>query len=114
MSGGITTHVLDISLGRPAAGVAVTLEMREGGAWRKIGEGKTDGDGRLRTLVPSGEAIAAGTWRLTFEVGAYFRAAGREAFFPEVAIAFEVRDAAQHYHVPLLLSPYGYSTYRGS
>lgn len=111
---GITTHVLDTSLGRPASGVVVVLEIRENDAWREVGEGKTDEDGRLRTLVADGKPMAAGTYRLTFEVAAYFRRLEREAFFPEVAITFEVRDAAQHYHVPLLLSPFGYSTYRGS
>lgn len=111
---GITTHVLDISVGRPASGVVVVLEIRENDVWREIGEGKTDHDGRLRTLVPEGKLVAAGTYRLTFEVGPYFRRLEREAFFPEVAITFEVRDAAQHTHVPLLVSPFGYSTYRGS
>jgi len=103
---GITTHVLDIARGRPAAGVPVRLELRDGDAWREIGRGTTDDDGRLRTLT--GPSIEAGTYRITF----YTR--GRSDFFPEVAIVFVVGDATQHYHVPLLLSPFGYSTYRGS
>ena len=104
----ITTHVLDTSRGRPAAGVPVALELQRENAWHPIGAGVTDADGRLRTLT--GPDIEEGTYRLTFDVAAY----NAQAFFPTVAIVFEVRDAAQHYHVPLLLSPFGYSTYRGS
>ena len=103
---GITTHVLDTARGRPAAGVPVVLELRDGDAWREVGRGTTDEDGRLRTLT--GPSIDAGTYRITFDTSA------RSDFFPEVAIAFEVKDAAQHYHVPLLVSPFGYTTYRGS
>ena len=105
----ITTHVLDTSRGRPAAGVPVRLER--GGA--VLGEGSTDEDGRLRTLLPGGP-IEPGTYRLVFDTGAYFAARGVEAFYPNVSIDFTVRDGGQHFHVPLLLSPYGYSTYRGS
>ena len=105
---GITTHVLDTARGRPAVGVPVRLELRDGDGWREIGRGTTDDDGRLRTLT--GPSIDAGTYRITFDTDAY-NAGG---FFPEVSIVFEVNDAAQHYHVPLLLSPFGYSTYRGS
>ncbi len=110
----ITTHVLDTSRGRPAAGVAVVLELREGSAHRELGRGATDADGRLRTLLPDGAALSPGEYRLTFLTGPYFEAAGVTGFYPEVTIAFTVRDAEQHYHVPLLLNPYGYSTYRGS
>jgi 5-hydroxyisourate hydrolase len=110
----ITTHVLDTARGRPAAGVAVELEVRDGDAWRPVGRGVTDADGRLRTLVAQGAAIARGTYRLSFDTGAWFRAQGTQAFFPEVRIVFDLADPAMHHHVPLLLSPYGYSTYRGS
>ena len=109
----ITTHVLDTSLGRPAAGVPVTLEVREGAAgWKQLGRGATDADGRLRNLAP--QPLPAGTYRLTFDTRAYFESRQTASFYPEVAIVFEVRDAAAKYHVPLLISPYGYSTYRGS
>jgi len=112
---GITTHVLDTSRGRPAAGVPVTLEVQSAdGAWKALGSGTTDADGRLRNLFPSGAALAAGTYRLTFDTAAYFRAQSAESFYPRVEVVFTVRDASQHYHVPLLLSPFGYSTYRGS
>ena len=113
MSSSITTHVLDTARGRPAAGVPLRLERLDGGAFHEIGRGETDGDGRCRTLVPPG-AFTAGTYRLRFETAPYFAASGTGGFFPYVEIVFVVEDAAQHHHVPLLLSPYGYSTYRGS
>ncbi len=102
----ITTHVLDTAQGRPAGGVPVTLEIRDGASWKLVGQGTTDADGRLRTLSP--QKIDNGTYRIRFDTR------GRSDFFPEVSVVFEVRDASSHYHVPLLLSPYGYSTYRGS
>jgi 5-hydroxyisourate hydrolase len=110
----ITTHVLDTSKGRPAAGVRVTLEMKTDGGWTRLGAGATDGDGRLRTLLAAGSPLAAGTYRLTFETAAYFAAQGVTAFYPEVQVQFAVQEGGGHFHVPLLLSPYGYSTYRGS
>jgi 5-hydroxyisourate hydrolase len=111
----ITTHILDISSGRPAAGVVIMLEHEtpeEG--WQFVAKGVTDGDGRLRLLQESDEIFPTGHYRLTFDTGAYFAQQQVEAFYPQVTVAFIVRDAAQHYHVPLLLSPFGYSTYRGS
>ena len=111
---GITTHVLDTARGRPAAGVPVTLEAKGEGGWAVVGRGATDADGRLRDLLPPDFAFGEGEYRLTFDAGAYFAASGAEGFYAEVSIAFVVRDAAAHYHVPLLLSPFGYTTYRGS
>ena len=111
---GITTHVLDIARGRPAAGVPVTLEAKLEGGWTVVGRGATDADGRLRDLAPPDFVLHEGAYRLTFDTGTYFAAAGAEGFYTEVVVSFVVRDAAAHYHVPLLLSPYGYSTYRGS
>jgi 5-hydroxyisourate hydrolase len=111
---GITTHVLDTARGKPASGVPVTLEIRIENGWRRLGQAETDADGRARHLLPDGTALVPGTYRITFETGAWFRAQEIEGFYPEASIVFDVRDAAQHYHVPLLLSPYGYSTYRGS
>jgi 5-hydroxyisourate hydrolase len=110
MSSKITTHVLDTSKGRPAAGVALTLEMQKGDRWTELGRGVTDGDGRCRTLLPATHALVPGVYRLTFAVAEYLGGAG---FYPEIPILFEVR-ADEHHHVPLLLSPFGYSTYRGS
>ena len=111
---GITTHVLDTSRGRPASGVAVRLEVEAAGGWQQVGDGVTDVDGRARDLSPNDLALTAGAYRLTFATGAYFAAQEIEAFYGEVVIIFRVSDPAQHYHVPLLLSPFGYSTYRGS
>jgi 5-hydroxyisourate hydrolase len=109
----ITTHVLDIALGRPAQGVAITLDVKEGAEWRRIGAGVTDADGRLKTLLAPG-ALAQATYRITFDTGAYYGGKGSKTFYPEAAIVFAIDDATQHYHVPLLVSPFGYSTYRGS
>ncbi len=103
----ITTHVLDTAAGKPARGVAITLELAEGSDWRHVGSGSTDDDGRLRTLTPAGP-VSAGTYRIRFATAAH------SALFPAVEITFAIVDGAQHYHVPLLISPFGYSTYRGS
>lgn len=105
----ISTHVLDTTRGAPAAGVPVRLERLDG-SWRLVAEGVTDGDGRLRDWLPP-DAVGAGRYRLVFDAAAHL---GPDAFFPEIAIAFAVTDPARHLHVPLLLSPYGYTTYRGS
>jgi 5-hydroxyisourate hydrolase len=110
----ITTHVLDISIGRPAAGVPVILEIEKtGGGWKELSRGATDSDGRLRHLLAPG-SLVDGTYRLTFETAQYFRSRKTEGLYPQVSIVFQVRDAKQNYHIPLLLSPFGYSTYRGS
>jgi 5-hydroxyisourate hydrolase len=112
---GISTHVLDTSLGRPAARVPVTLELATSeGHWKLLGKGATDSDGRIANLLPPGAPLAEGTYRLQFDTAAYFRARSEPAFYPGVSVVFIVRDASQHYHVPLLLSAFGYSTYRGN
>jgi 5-hydroxyisourate hydrolase len=109
----ITTHVLDTAQGQPAAGIQVTLERSDTtGVFSPAGSGTTDEDGRIRTLLEG--SLVPGTYRLRFETGPYFAAAGVTPFHPVVEITFAVRDARQHYHVPLLLSPFGYTTYRGS
>jgi 5-hydroxyisourate hydrolase len=110
----ITTHILDTSLGRPAAGVPVVLHTKTPKSdWKELGRGATDNDGRLRTLM--GDApLVEGIYRLTFDTASYFASRKISAFYPKVIVEFEVHDAAAHYHVPLLLSPFGYSTYRGS
>ena len=111
----ITTHILDIAGGKPAGGVPVVLQHQsDGGGWKEIGRGQTDSDGRLKDLLPVDFDLTKGTYRLTFDTSAYFDAQSAQGFYPEVSVTFIVHDAAQHYHVPLLLSPYGYSTYRGS
>lgn len=108
----VTTHILDTGAGRPAAGVAVVLYARDGGGWNLVASDTTDADGRAKDLGP--ELLPAGTYRLNFATGAYYEGLGTATFFPEVDLVFTVSDAGEHYHVPLLLSPFAYSTYRGS
>ena len=111
----ITTHVLDTSRGRPAQGVKLVLASRSvKGDWAELAAGETDADGRNRSLLAAGARPAPGVYRLRFELEEYFRKQGVPAFYPFADIVFEVRDPSEHYHVPLLLSPFGYSTYRGS
>jgi 5-hydroxyisourate hydrolase len=110
----ISTHVLDTASGRPAKGMAVLLAVKTARGWKALGSGKTNAEGRLAELLPSGARFARGTYRLTFRTGEYFRSLGSMGFYPEVTILFLVQDGSQHYHVPLLLSPFGYSTYRGT
>jgi 5-hydroxyisourate hydrolase len=113
--GPITTHILDLAEGQPARGVGVRLEVADGGgAWTELGAGRTDADGRLSDLLPPGSRLEARTYRLTFDTGAYFRAAGRPAFYPTVEVTFEISAPEEHHHIPLLLSRFGYTTYRGS
>ena len=106
----LSTHVLDAVTGRPAAGVDVRVEAEHDSTWSVSATGQTDGDGRIGDLGHP----AAGIHRITFGSGAYFRRLGVPTFYPEVAITFQVTDADAHHHVPLLLSPYAFSTYRGS
>lgn len=111
----ITTHVLDTARGRPAAGVAVVLEQSVGKHdWRTIGYGETDGDGRLESLVPDGKFLPPGVYRLVFNTHAYFAAQGQSSLYPHVMIVFQTAAGETHYHVPLLVGPFGYTTYRGS
>lgn len=109
----ITTHVLDTSLGRPAVELKIELHIKSADSWKSVGAGVTDENGRCSSLL--GEApLAAGTYRLTFHAGTYFKSLHVESFYSDIPVIFEVKDARTHYHVPLLLNPYGYSTYRGS
>ena len=112
---GISTHVLDTSIGRPAQGVLIKLERNTPGAgWTLLADAVTDASGRVGQLLPPNEHLHLGGYRLRFDVETYFGEQQRETFFPEVSIQFEIRDETTHYHVPLLISPFGYSTYRGS
>jgi 5-hydroxyisourate hydrolase len=111
----LSTHVLDATTGRPAAAVQVRLEAGADTGWAPAGQGQTDADGRLRLAGAGGAAgFEPGVYRITFGTGAYFTARGVPSFYPEVTITFEMTARDEHYHVPLLLSPYSYSTYRGS
>jgi len=108
---GLTSHVLDLALGQPARGLAVRLEVPDGATWRVLARAVTDDDGRAGGLAA---ALPAGTYRLAFETGAYFASTGRASFYPYVEVTFQITATGQHHHVPLLLSPHGYTTYRGS
>ncbi|GMF13146.1 unnamed protein product [Phytophthora lilii] len=112
----VTSHILDTSLGRPAANVHVELQHLQNGLWTRVNDGVTNADGRVAShLVPETAAFEAGTYRMLFHTQEYFETNGvSEFFYPEVTIAFIVKDPTQHYHVPLLINPFGYSTYRGS
>jgi 5-hydroxyisourate hydrolase len=110
----ITTHVLDTARGVPAAGVSVVLERQHDAEWHVIGRGQTDADGRQRALMPEAGSAPPGVYRLRFDTGAYFEALSLQTFFPQVTVTYEIPDGEAHHHVPLLLSPYGYTTYRGS
>jgi 5-hydroxyisourate hydrolase len=112
----ITTHVLDLELGRPASGVPVRLEVfvPDRGVWVELSKRATDSDGRVKDLLEAGAPLDTGRHRITFDTGEYFAARGAKTFYPSVTVEFEISEPAQHHHVPLLLSPFGYSTYRGS
>ena len=111
----LSTHVLDTQWGRPAAGVPITLEAQDGaGGWRELAHGTTNSDGRVRDFLPTSTSLEPGTYRMTFHTAEYFRAHAVKGFYPYVSVVFEIPTAGEHYHVPLLLSPFGYSTYRGS
>jgi 5-hydroxyisourate hydrolase len=110
----ITTHILDTSLGKPAAGVPIKLEQKIAeNKWQTLGEGTTNADGRVANLLSKETVLPLGTYKITFYTEGYFAAQNRASFYPIVEIQFTVSDAA-HYHVPLLLNPFGFSTYRGS
>ena len=110
----LSVHVLNLQDGLPSADVAVTLEQRVGDQWTMLGEGVTNTQGRIPALFPAGVAMVRGTYRVTFKTGKWFADHKSPAFFPEIPVIFTADGSVPHYHVPLLLSPYGYSTYRGN
>lgn len=109
----ITTHVLDTRSGAPAQGLAITLSRSDEGVWRELASGVTNADGRIADLLEPG-SLTPGLYEMHFNTGAYHDQLGLEGFYPEVRVNFEIKRVDEHYHVPLLLSPFGYSTYRGS
>ncbi|WP_026532291.1 hydroxyisourate hydrolase [Arthrobacter sp. H41] len=112
MTSHVTTHILDTGTGRPARGVTAQLSLKSAEGWETVADGTTDTDGRIRDLGP--DRLEPGTYRISFGTGEYFHSTGTETFFPEVVLTFTVSSPTEHYHVPLLLSPFAYSTYRGS
>ena len=110
----ITIHALDTARGKPAAGLGVVLERADGKEWKELGRGKTDADGRANALYPKDQPLASGVYRVVYQTGDYFAEQKVKTLYPQVIVIFEVEAATEHYHVPLLLSPFGYSTYRGS
>ena len=111
----ISTHILDTSRGRPAGGVVVKLEILNAGeGWSSLSEGVTDDDGRIAAFILNEPQLRPGTYRLLFSIGQYFESLNQPSFYPEVTVNFLIDSATEHYHVPLLISPFGYSTYRGS
>jgi 5-hydroxyisourate hydrolase len=109
----ITTHILDTTMGKPAQGVAITLYKQEGDSWSPVSNGVTNQDGRIADLLGKEVLLPKGFYKMRFELEAYFERFGKKAFYPFVEIVFNV-DSKEHYHIPLLLNPYGYTTYRGS
>ena len=115
MKSPITTHVLDTSRGKPAVALKVILEVYTSAKdWKELARGETDTDGRITDFLHGKNSIEAGTYRLTFLTAGYFRSIGVESFYPYISVVFELKEPVTHYHVPLLLSPFGYSTYRGT
>lgn len=114
MNSPITTHVLDTMRGKPAAGIRASLEKKIGGAWMKLAAGITNKDGRISDLLPSTFKLSKGTYRMRFDTAVYFRRCKTRGFYPYIDVTFEISDTKEHHHIPLLLSPFGYSTYRGS
>lgn len=110
----LSVHVLDLQSGKPSAGIAVTLEQRDGARWRELASGVTNEQGRIPALYPEARPMKAGEYRIVFKTGEHFARKGQASFFPRIPVEFTVDASAQHTHIPLLLSPFGYSTYRGN
>ena len=110
----LSVHVLNLENGLPSPDVNVTLEKQDGKNWKLLNQGDTNEQGRIPALFPEGKSLEKGTYRVTFKTGEWFKEHQTATFFPEVPVIFEVDGTVPHYHIPLLLSPYGFSTYRGN
>lgn len=110
----LSVHVLDLQSGQPGEGIRVTLEQRNGDQWRALAKGVTNAQGRIAALYPEGKNVTEGEYRIVFETGEHYAKQGQKTLFPRIPVEFNMEATARHYHVPLLLSPFGYSTYRGN
>lgn len=114
MKNPISVHVLNLQTGVPTAGVSVELDQNLNGKWITLATGVTDASGRISALYPAGKQAEQGTYKVVFKTGDYYASVKQKTFFPEIPVVFTLDNTSQHYHIPLLLSPYGYSTYRGN
>ena len=114
MKNPISVHVLNLQTGVPTAGVSVELDQNLNGKWITLATGITDASGRISALYPAGKQAEQGTYKVVFKTGDYYASVKQKTFFPEIPVVFTLDNTSQHYHIPLLLSPYGYSTYRGN
>lgn len=110
----LSVHILDLQTGTPTAGVTVTLEQKTGNDWRQLASGVTNAQGRIAEMYPADKAMVQGDYRIVFKTGEHYARLKQETFFPEIPVQFHVEKTDQHYHIPLLLSPFGFSTYRGN
>ncbi len=110
----LSVHVLNLQDGLPSSEVKVSLEEQKNGKWVQLSQATTNEQGRIPALYPEGKKLEKGMYKVTFKTGDWFKAHKQKSFFPEVPVIFEVDGSVEHYHIPLLLSPYGYSTYRGN
>ncbi|MEG0881002.1 MAG: hydroxyisourate hydrolase [Janthinobacterium sp.] len=110
----LSVHILDLQSGQPTAGVTVTLEQKQGTDWKQLSSAVTNAQGRIAAMYPAGTPMQAGDYRIVFQTGEHYARLKQETFFPEIPVQFHVGKTDQHYHIPLLLSPFGFSTYRGN
>ena len=110
----LSVHILDLQSGQPTAGVTVTLEQKQGEGWQQLGSAVTNAQGRIAAMYPVDAPMQAGDYRIVFKTGEHYARLKQETFFPEIPVQFHVEKTEQHYHIPLLLSPFGFSTYRGN
>ncbi len=110
----LSVHVLNLQTGSPTAGIEVELDQKQNNNWVKLASGKTDSNGRISALFPADTTVTAGSYRVVFKTGDYYKTNNQKTFFPEIPVEFNMESNGEHYHIPLLLSPFGYSTYRGN
>ncbi len=114
MKNPLSVHVLNLQTGVPTAGITVELDQKQHESWTRLASGVTDGNGRISALYPADKPVEAGSYRVVFKTGDYYARRGEKTFFPQIPVEFTMEKSGEHYHIPLLLSPFGYSTYRGN